>query len=426
MINFAFLPDLSALAILVVILLLVRRRHPGARVNAWLLGLFVTLVESVAHTFYPANGIPAAYLHVIVVDGYLVAGMIFIWGAGNPSISRESRSLYLALNGLPLLALITTYGLNLRTSPVYTPAIVIGLVCGIVTSFLLRRNWSYAALYAVGWIAIGVLVQRGMFREAIYWSLACVYLIAAINFERRLEGNTTGKLAIVPGLAIWSICFLLHPWVVDHAAYTDIASHVLNLQNSLVAIGMILVLLEEQVSTNKWLALHDELTGLPNRRMFAATLDLAIERATRDKSTLALVVLDLDGLKSINDSLGHHAGDQVLREISSTLRKSVRTADTVARLGGDEFIIMAADMNNEKTVQRFVESVARAIERPIVFGGQPILVTASLGIAIFPDDAEDAIALLRLADQRMYSLKKRPLLQPKIETSGMTAISPPA
>jgi diguanylate cyclase len=97
----------------------------------------------------------------------------------------------------------------------------------------------------------------------------------------------------------------------------------------------------------------------------------------------------------------------------------------VARLGGDEFIIMAADMANEKTVQRFVEAIAKAIERPIVFSGQPILVTASLGIAIYPDDATDATRLLRLADQRMY-LNKKKLVHPSQIAASMAVLSPPA
>jgi diguanylate cyclase (GGDEF)-like protein len=197
------------------------------------------------------------------------------------------------------------------------------------------------------------------------------------------------------------------------------------MQIALVAIGMILVLLEQQVSTNQWLALHDELTGLPNRRMFAAKLDLAIERCNREKGSLALVVLDLDGFKRINDSLGHLAGDHVLREISSTLRRSVRSTDTVARLGGDEFIIMASDMDNEKSLQRFVESIRGAIERPIDVNEQAISVTASLGIAMYPSDADDAIKLLRVADQRMYFLKRRPTQQAQVDP-GMAALSPPA
>jgi diguanylate cyclase (GGDEF)-like protein len=137
-------------------------------------------------------------------------------------------------------------------------------------------------------------------------------------------------------------------------------------------------------------------------------------------------VLDLDGFKKINDSLGHHAGDHVLREVANTLRKSVRASDTVARLGGDEFIIMASNMANEKSVQRFIDSIANSIQRPIVFGGQSILITASIGIALFPDDADDAIKLIRLADQRMYFLKKRPVQTTPLDTAGMATLSPPA
>src|SRR5947209_2923631 len=108
--NYFFLPDLFALTMLVVILLLVRKQHSEERSNAWLLGLFITLVESVAHTFYSPTGIPARILHLIVVDCYMLAGAVFIWAAGNRGLSRNSRLLFLSLNSIPLLALTTTYG----------------------------------------------------------------------------------------------------------------------------------------------------------------------------------------------------------------------------------------------------------------------------------------------------------------------------
>jgi len=181
------------------------------------------------------------------------------------------------------------------------------------------------------------------------------------------------------------------------------------MQKSLISIGMILVMLEEQVSNNEWLALHDELTGLPNRRLFTARLSSAIEHSDRSKTGLALVVIDLNGFKTINDSLGHHAGDLVLREVSAMLRRSVRASDTVARLGGDEFIIVATDMATANSVERFVESLRGAIERPMLVSGHSMQVSASLGVAMYPDDAKDATKLLRVADQRMYFLKKRPV-----------------
>jgi diguanylate cyclase (GGDEF)-like protein len=186
------------------------------------------------------------------------------------------------------------------------------------------------------------------------------------------------------------------------------------MQKSLISIGMILVMLEEQVSSNEWLALHDELTGLPNRRLFADRLAASIEHVDRMRGRLALVILDLNGFKAINDSMGHQAGDQVLREVASHLRKAVRETDTLARLGGDEFIIVASDLEADRTLTQFVETVQSALEEPVQVEGESMVVSASLGMAVYPDDADDSIKLLRVADQRMYALKQRLEFMPKM------------
>ena len=418
--NYSFLPDLSALTILIAILLVLRKRHRQEQADIWLLGLFFTLAEAIAHTFYAPTGIPAKTLHVIVVDCYLLAGLVFTWASGNHALPHKSRLLYLALNGLPLLALNTAYGLNIRTVNPYIPVLIAGLIIGPATSLYLRRNWRFALLFLGGWFFLAVLVYSGHYREAIYWSLSCVYTIAAINFYQRLPRSSTGKLAILTGFSIWALCLLLHPWVVRYPTYSDIVSHIWNMQKSLISIGMILVMLEEQVSSNEWLALHDELTGLPNRRLFADRLSNAIERSRRTKSSLALLMLDLDGFKKINDSFGHPAGDQVLRELASNLRKSVRASDTLARLGGDEFIIVANDLAEGNSIERFVDAIRTAVEKPMNIDGQTMTLSASLGIAIYPDDTEDPIKLVRIADQRMYALKHKTVSLPKARTDLST------
>ncbi len=423
--NYAFLPDLFALAILIVILLQVRRRHSEARADAWLLGLFLTLIEAIAHTFYAPQEMPNGILHVIVVDCYMLAGLVFIWAAGDQRLTHTSRLLYLALNGTALLGLTTVYGLNIRVERAYVPVIVAGGIAGVASSVFLRHKWRYAVLSVAGWGAIALLTSDGLYRSAVYWTLACIYAIAAINFQRRLERRSTGKLAIVTGFAIWALCFFFHPWIVNRIDYADVASHVWNMQKSLISLGMILMMLEQQASSNEWLALHDDLTGLPNRRMFASRLTHAIEHSEGNNTRLALVVLDLNDFKQINDTLGHLSGDHVLREVSAALRKNIRTTDTVARLGGDEFIIVATDMANELSIQRFADSLRSAIERPMILNGQSIVVSASVGIAMYPDDATDATRLLRLADQRMYLNKKKTVLSATIE-NGMAALAPPA
>ena len=408
--NVAFLPDLFALATLIFILALVRRRHADVRADAWLIGLLFTLLEAGAHTLYSPQGMPAAVVHTIVVNCYLFAGLVFNWAASDQKLPPRVRLLSISLNGLTLCAITSIYGWNIRVPSVYMPAVIFGMIVGVANSLLLRRDWRFAMAQIAGWSLMGVLVSQGRFREAVYWSLACVYMIAAINFMKRLPPKSAGRLAIVLGFTVWALNFLLHPWIIaSYPQYADIASHVWNMQKSLISLGMILVMLEDQVSNNEWLALHDELTGLPNRRLFAARLTGAIEFAARRDTNLAVVVVDVNDFKTINDTLGHLAGDQVLREVAATLRKNIRASDTVARLGGDEFIIVASEMASESSVERFVTSLQNAIERPIIVNDQAMVVSASVGFSVYPRDAKDATRLLRIADQRMYALKRRPV-----------------
>jgi diguanylate cyclase len=407
--NYAFLPDLSALALLIGILLMLRRRHSEQRADLWLLGLGITLIESTAHTFYAPVGVPNTILHVTVVDCYLLAGLVFNWAAGDFPISGRNRLIYIWLNGLPLLTINTLYGLHIHTPGAYLPIIAVGLIVGVASTIILGRSRIFIAVHLLGWSAMAYLVHQGDYRRAVYWSLCVVYSIAAVNFRNRLPRNSTGRLAILTGFAIWALCFFIHPWIVNYAAYADIASHVWNMQKSLISIGMILVMLEEQVSSNQWLALHDELTGLPNRRLFEDRLAHALERARRTNTPLALLLLDLNGFKKINDSFGHHAGDQVLCEIAHNLRETLHTSDTLARIGGDEFVLITSSLADHRSIGHRIDAIQCALERPILLAGRPTTVSASLGTAIYPQDAQDATSLLRLADQRMYALKSKPI-----------------
>ncbi len=407
--NYAFLPDLSALALLIGILLILRRRHPEQRTDIWLLGLGITLIESTAHTFYAPVGAPNTILHVTVVDCYLLAGLVFNWAAGEFPLSSRDRLIYISLNGLPLLVINTLYGLHIHTPEAYLPVIIAGLILGVTSTLILRRNRVFLAVHLLGWTAMAFLVHQGDYRKAVYWSLCVVYSIAAVNFRNRLPRTSTGRLAILTGFSIWALCFFTHPWTVNYPAYSDIASHVWNMQKSLISIGMILVMLEEQVSSNQWLALHDELTGLPNRRLFEDRLAHALDRARRTHGTLALLLLDLNGFKKINDSFGHHAGDEVLREIANNLRDTLHTSDTLARIGGDEFVLITSSLADHRSIGHRVDAIQCALERPILLAGRPTIVSASLGTAIYPQDAQDATTLLRLADQRMYALKSKPI-----------------
>ena len=152
---------------------------------------------------------------------------------------------------------------------------------------------------------------------------------------------------------------------------------------------------------------HDLLTGLPNRNLLADRLDQAISRAERLGYFLALVFIDLDNFKFINDSLGHAAGDQLLVEISCRLRSCLRTSDTVARQGGDEFVLVLNDHYRINSIISLLERVLVEIGRPVSLAGREFQVGASLGVALYPQDGDDASSLLKHADVAMYAAKDR-------------------
>src|ERR1700733_6684324 len=240
--------------------------------------------------------------------------------------------------------------------------------------------------------------------------LFVLYFATAIVFQLNLPRESLGKVAVVVGFAVWSLVFLFHSWVSNHPGYDAIADEIWNLQKFLVTIGMLLVQLEQQVSTNEWHAFHDHLSGLPNQRLFEDRLSSAIKQSQFNNTRTALLMVDLDGFKLINDTHGHDVGDELLRHIAQNLRAVIRPPDTLARLGGDEFIIIATDLPNEQPVNIIADTSAaripRALHKPVSVNGSTLTVTGSIGVAVFPDDATDQTVLRRLADQRMYQEKR--------------------
>jgi diguanylate cyclase (GGDEF)-like protein len=164
-----------------------------------------------------------------------------------------------------------------------------------------------------------------------------------------------------------------------------------------------------QAALNAHQALHDALTGLANRTLFHDRIGHAVNPRRRTDSRCAVVVVDLDGFKEINDSLGHAAGDELLVELSRRLESTLRTSDTVARLGGDEFGILLSEIRSRADVLHAVERTKAAIEEPVALQGLSLSLEASIGIASYPDDGGDVETLLRAADAAMYHAKDEKL-----------------
>lgn len=153
-------------------------------------------------------------------------------------------------------------------------------------------------------------------------------------------------------------------------------------------------------------ATHDALTGLANRALFFDRLRHCLAQARRERYPLGVLVLDMDGLKQINDVYGHHAGDAALRELASRLAGAARESDTVARLGGDEFGVVLSRVEGRDGARTLVERVAGQLEREMVFEHGRLPLEASVGLALFPDDADQPDTLVEAADRQMYAAKR--------------------
>jgi len=163
--------------------------------------------------------------------------------------------------------------------------------------------------------------------------------------------------------------------------------------------------LRSQAEENERLALHDALTGLPNRRLLQERLDRAIVTAERSGKMLALMILDVDRFKEVNDTLGHDRGDALLKQVALRLSEVVRDADTVARLGGDEFAILAPDVGSLLDAERFAGRVHAAFDEAFQVGDLHLHVESSIGVALLPEHADNATELMQRADTAMYAAK---------------------
>ncbi|MBI4978362.1 MAG: EAL domain-containing protein [Spirochaetes bacterium] len=154
------------------------------------------------------------------------------------------------------------------------------------------------------------------------------------------------------------------------------------------------------------MAHYDSLTGLPNRRNFQDRLELTLEHAHRSGETVAVMFMDLDDFKIINDHLGHGAGDALLREVADRLRQSVRETDTVARMGGDEFTAILPGIDDSRNALQVAQKILSRISEPLMVAHRELNITASIGIAVYPDDADNADTLLQNADVALYRSKE--------------------
>ena len=178
----------------------------------------------------------------------------------------------------------------------------------------------------------------------------------------------------------------------------------LKILSNLLADSLIRIKSEKKI---EYMAYYDHLTGIPNRTLFSDRLTQAIHLAKRNKKYIGVIFIDLDSFKMVNDTIGHGAGDTILREVSRGMEQQLRKTDTVARFGGDEFLVLVNNLAYNEDIIKVVENLIEVFEHPFNVNGQEFYITCSAGVAVYPFDGEDAETLVKNADIAMYIAKSR-------------------
>jgi diguanylate cyclase (GGDEF)-like protein len=390
----------------------VARRNYTRISSIWLTGWVLIVVHFVALMFLPEPGFWGTAAGLIALASLTWAGVLYMWASVPYRAEVSSRRMFwllIASNTLYLCILDDggpPWLLNCA-------AILLGMGPLMLALQALRRfshplRWMTVALYfALGIFLLFVQNRPGNGPDlALNGVLFTVYLDCCLHFWYMYRRATTGAFITISGFFAWSCVFLVSPLKDAYFPAVQIESEVWNLPKYVVALGMILLLLEEQIEHNKHLALHDVLTGLPNRRLFQDRLTFALERARRSGTKAALLVLDLDRFKQVNDTLGHHVGDLLLQSVAQVFSGRIRRSDTVARTGGDEFSVILESPTNANEALHVGRSLQELLKEPMELENRTVRTGASFGVAIFPDDAPDLESLCIAADQRMYENKR--------------------
>jgi len=406
-------PDAAALPILVALLVLMRRRYPSLATRNWLLALTFIFISQQDRfvSLLPVQHWLRLAVHTLLVVGQVLAALTLACYR-RPNQKPEKIDLpFLIFNAIPLLVFSTLYGYYIFAIWPYMMTAGVGAVILLSSSFWRKKSIPFALVGSICFGIAAALVYGLHYRTAEYWLLFCVFALAIIRLRNALPNGSIGKYVILTSLSVWAVSFLVHPWAVTMPMWTPFANELWDLQKFFLCIGMLLVLLEDQVASTQWLALHDQLTDLPNRRLLDDWLDDAIATARQTDEKLAVLLVDLDGFKAINDSCGHAIGDYVLREVAQRMQSKLEKQEMLARLGGDEFVIVSQRATSPEDIHRLEMRFQEAIRKPLQIQGQQLSIGGTFGTATYPEDALNcdpkriAATLLHISDQRMYQRK---------------------
>lgn len=424
--NVSVVPDFLAIGGLVTVFASLLKRTGQTRLRYWLVGWIMILLHIVAQ-LANANlpqGVAANAAMAVSLSMLLLTSVAFIW-AGNDRRPAGSRGLSMTLlAAAPDVIFLGCAAFDVKAAPLYLACAASGIVFTLWVFPGGRRgvdrhaHWRMPLILAV-YAVQGLMVLYASIEIALVWMLFWHYLAVAFCFYRGSPRPTLGviftTLSFIAWAAVFPVAEALAPWL----PRLHIQSEAWNLPKFLVATGMIFTLLEEQTGIAEHASMHDALTGLPNRRVFTRRLEAALKRAREMVGHVAVLVIDLNDFKLVNDTLGHAAGDVLLQFVAQRLEGAIRAGDTLARLGGDEFAAILPDVTDRATAETLARKLARALDASTEFHGHQLFIGASIGVAVYPEDGMDQARLYAAADRVMYAGK----LAERLKNPGQSALS---
>jgi diguanylate cyclase (GGDEF)-like protein len=410
-VNYSVVPDFVAIGGLIAVFWTLLRRTGESRLNFWLVGWVLLLIHIVAEFVARNTPGPAYGAWSVAVAMLILTANAFLW-ASNDQLDIGWRNLSIVvLSAVPDVAFLTldTYG----SHSIWAYALLTAAGMGSML-WMLRvwhsaadrptRRWRTSLVLAV-YAVQGALVAWHHPGEAVTWMLVWHYLAVAEFYRVTAPRPTASVRFTMINFIAWAFVFPVANLMYVLWPHVHVDGEVWNLPKFLVATGMTFTLLEEQLSKAEYASLHDALTGLPNRRMLVRRLQQTMARARAAGGLMALVVIDLDGFKEINDTLGHAVGDEVLQWAARQFRAHLSQQDVLARLGGDEFAVVLADVPDREAADRIAQNLRFALAAGMVTRGRQLAIRASVGFSMYPADGEDADRLYAVADRAMYERK---------------------
>lgn len=408
--NFNTLPSLITLAILVVVFRTLLRKGTSEPLHLWLAGWILVLVHFVAQFLDSGQGLWHPVALAAGLNALELASIAFLISVSRGANNLRRQVLMAAAIAGPVVTYTDAVIWDVATHIFYYSVIVLGLsgALWVIWSFY-RKLTPYVVGMSTGCTvlscAITWAIARGKFELGITLLLAALNFIVAILFWRHFHRATAGVLTTVFGFVAWGSVFPIATLLATLAPSINVESEIWNIPKYFVAVGMIVILLEDQIQRTEHLAYHDELTGLPNRRLLEDRLEQSLSRARRKGNKVAVLLIDLDHFKEVNDTYGHRIGDLALQQVVTRLASRMRDSDTLARSGGDEFTVVS-EVADAYGAQVLVSNLEMAFTVPFKLEGKLIHTGLSIGLALYPDDGLDPDHLYAAADQAMYVSKR--------------------